>query len=166
MKQNGQSIRNNLPLKEILKAVLDKKAAISIKARGPSMSPFIKDGDIITIYPLEETLPIKRGDVVAAIGSFSNKLFVHRVVSAKRNAFLLKGDNNRSFDGLFTKGHILGRVKAIERNNKSVFFGLGLERLLIALLSKCGLLKPALNTTMHLKHSFHFNKKKEPRLYV
>ena len=51
---------------ELLQATLAEGAPFTFRARGSSMHPFIKDGDVITVSPLGEDSP-GLGDVVAFV---------------------------------------------------------------------------------------------------
>ena len=103
------------------------------------MSPFIKDGDDITLFPLNGISP-GLGDVVAFIHKGNGMPFIHRVVGKKGNTYLLKGDNATETDGLISESDILGCVRMVERRGLRVFFGLGPERFLIAYLNRRGIL--------------------------
>jgi hypothetical protein len=107
------------------------------------MSPFIKDGDAITVSPKIGCSP-RFGDVVAFIHPRTEKLFIHRVVWKRRDAYIVKGENTLESDGLIKKENILGVVTKVERKGKKVFLGLGPERFLIALLTRKNLLLPVL----------------------
>lgn len=136
-------------LLELIQAVLEKGACFRFSAPGGSMTPFILDGDIITIAPVS----IKRygiGSVVAFVRPSLEKLMVHRIVAVAQDQVLIKGDNgNDCPDGWVKKVHILGSVVQIERDGRCVRFGLGVERFMIAWLSnnnwllplRCGLAK-------------------------
>jgi signal peptidase I len=123
----------------LLKAVLAKGASLRFRAKGFSMSPFIKDGDVITVSPLQNTL-LRIGDIVAFIHPETGKLIVHRLVKRIDNSYFITGDNILQRDDLIPKKNILGRVTKLERANKRIFLGLGPERHLIALSSRKKLL--------------------------
>ena len=126
-------------LKELLRTVLDKGASFRFRAKGFSMSPFIKDGDVVTVAPMLGTAP-GLGDVVVFIHPHTEKLVIHRVVGKKPDSYLLKGDNFPDDDDFVPKANILGHVAKVERDGKSIFLGLGLERFLIAFLTRRRLL--------------------------
>jgi hypothetical protein len=126
-------------LAELLRDVLRKGAPFTFRAGGFSMSPFIKDGDDITLFPLNGISP-GLGDVVAFIHKGNGMPFIHRVVGKKGNAYLLKGDNATETDGFIPESDILGCVRMVERKGLRVFFGLGPERFLIAYLNRRGIL--------------------------
>ncbi|MBM4128546.1 MAG: hypothetical protein FJ243_00330 [Nitrospira sp.] len=108
------------------------------QAKGHSMSPFIKDGDVVTVSPLSSSPGI--GNVIASIHPETKRLSIHRVIGKEGDSYLIKGDNSSEADGLVEKGNILGYVTKVERDGEKVFIGLGPERFLIAFLSHIGLL--------------------------
>ena len=126
-------------LAELLQDVLKKGLPFTFRARGFSMSPFIKDGDDLTLFPLNGISP-GLGDVVAFIHKGSGVPFIHRVVGKKEDTYLLKGDNAKETDGFISASDILGSVRMVERRGLRVFFGLGPERFLIAYLNRRGIL--------------------------
>jgi hypothetical protein len=126
-------------LAELLRDVLTKGVPFTFRAGGFSMSPFIKDGDDVTLFPLNGISP-GLGDVVAFIHKKNGMPFIHRVVGKKGNTYLLKGDNTTETDGFLSESDILGCVRMVERKGLRVFFGLGPERFLIAYLNRRGIL--------------------------
>jgi hypothetical protein len=108
------------------------------------MSPFIKDGDVITIAPLLGN-SVSVGDVVAFLHPGTDKLTIHRVVGKRENTYRVRGDHTFGEDGLIPVGNILGRVKEVKRNEKNVWIGLGPERFLIAWLNRRGILFPLMH---------------------
>jgi signal peptidase I len=134
----------SLPLRELLIGALNKGASFRFRAKGFSMSPFIKDSDVVTVAPISTHNP-RIGDVVVFGTAVTEELVIHRVVGRKDTVhFFIKGDNLPTQVHLVPKSQILGRVQRVERNGKTVALGLGPERRLIALLSRRGLLLPLL----------------------
>jgi signal peptidase I len=140
---------SGLALIEILRAVLQKGAAVRFQAKGLSMSPFIKNEDVVTLAPLKDTYP-SLGDVVAFVLQKTDKLCVHRVVGREGDFYRTKGDNSSEADESVPRENILGFVSRVERNGKEVFVGLGPERYLIALLGGRGLLLPLIRPAWRL----------------
>jgi hypothetical protein len=128
-------------LKELLQAVLQRKRSFRFRARGRSMAPFIRDGDIVTVAPIAEA-PLRLGDVVAFLTPEEDRLTLHRLVARQGEAWMLQGDNLQFPDGLVPQQSILGRVTGIARRGRSIHWGLGPERGLLALLSRLNLLLP------------------------
>lgn len=83
---------------------LMKKKVIVI---GNSMSPFIKDGDILICDKQDE---YNIGDVVLIK---TDKFFCHRIIlcSKDKSFYLTKGDNSLEPDGWLRKDKIIGKVK-------------------------------------------------------
>jgi signal peptidase I len=142
-KKGGELHLSGPDLIKLLQAVLDKGVPFRFRAKGFSMSPFIKDNDVITVSPLTDD-STRSGDVVAFIRPEMKKLVIHRVVGKEGEYFHIKGDNITDTDELIPIANILGRVTRVERNGKKIFFGLGPERFLIAFLTRRGLLFPLL----------------------
>lgn len=106
------------------------------------MSPFIRDGDVITIAPIINHNP-GLGEVVAFTRPDTGKLVVHRIVAKRNDHALLVGDNiSDTPDGIIPMNKIIGRVINVERKHKHIWLGLGPERFLIAWLSRSRQLLP------------------------
>lgn len=136
-----------LPLKgpallELMRAVLDRGVPFRFCARGWSMAPFVRDGDVITVSPLQQALP-RVGEVVAFVRPGAGRLVVHRVVARRGRGLLIRGDSvPECADGTIAPEAVLGRVTRVERDGRDVWLGLGPERHLIAWLSRAGWLIP------------------------
>lgn len=133
----------NEVLLELITAALEKGSAFRFQAKGGSMTPFIKDGDVITLESIQGK-KIQRGDVVAVISPTPEKLRVHRVVKISKGSYIIKGDNAGGIDGAFDKAQILGRVIKVERGMRTIQLGSRAERALIGFLSGRNLLPRAL----------------------
>lgn len=127
---------------ELMEAVLNKGYPFRFCAKGWSMTPFIRDGDTITISPLQDRSP-GFGEIIAFENLELDKLVVHRVIGRNNGKYILRGDSitGKSSD-IVSPGLLLGHVTGIERNEKKLGLGLGTERYLIALLSRMDLLIP------------------------
>jgi signal peptidase I len=141
VKRGGELHLSSQAVTELMKAVFDKGAPFRFQAKGGSMFPFIREGDKMTLLAVK-SLRIKTGDVVAFHHPESKKFTVHRVIKRTERSYLIKGDNNPAADGLIPESEILGRVDKIERGTKKDVFGLGPEKYLIALVSRCQLFSP------------------------
>ncbi len=116
-------------------AVLGRGAAFRFKARGFSMAPFIRNGDVIMVVPITRRRA-GLGSIVAFTRPQTGQLVVHRITSVARDAVYIIGDNNADCpDGWVPIDHLLGSVTRIERDGQRVWLGLGVERYLIAWLS-------------------------------
>jgi hypothetical protein len=129
-------------LLELMRAVLARGVPFRFCARGWSMAPFIRDGDVITVSPLQAARPVT-GDVVAFVRPEGGNLVVHRVVARRGAAWWIQGDSVPEYEsGLIPRESLLGRVTRIERNGRYVRLGLGPERYVIAWLSRARWLIP------------------------
>lgn len=117
-------------LYELSDEVLVKnKKNIKFKARGSSMRPFIKDGDIVEVQPIGNT-SIKSGDVLL-FKSSPETICLHRVIKIKGNKFTIKGDASRRIDGIVESQNIIGKLNSIERNGSPVqITGISVNRIL------------------------------------
>jgi len=117
------------------------------------MTPFIRDGDVITVIPYSHHKP-RLGEIAAFIHPESGKLAVHRIIGKNSLACLIRGDTVSGMmnDGWIPKEKILGKVNRVERNGKKIRLGLrGPERYGIALFSRMGFLSFALRIMVKFK---------------
>ena len=128
-------------LRDMLCDVLNKGTLFRFKARGSSMSPFIKDGDVLTICSTQQS-DIKNGTIVVYYHKILNKPIIHRIVGKQNSYYLVKGDNTVGTADLVYEADILGRVSGIRRNGKITVFGLGPERFMISFLTRSCFLIP------------------------
>jgi hypothetical protein len=126
-------------LGELLRDILATGLCCRFRSKGHSMSPFVEDGDIVTVSPLRDACATF-GRLVAFHCPRTGKLIIHRVIGTKGNQYLTKGDNASEPDCLIPKKDVLGCVWQIERNGRRIYLGLGMERLAIGFLSRMGLL--------------------------
>lgn len=127
---------------DLLQAALDRKASFRFQVKGFSMSPFIKDSDIVTISPFNNG-SVRLGRSVAFVHPCTKKLVIHRVIGRCKcgKHYIIKGDSVPEIDGAIPRENILGYVKKVDRDGRRIFFGIGLERRLIAFLSKRNLFR-------------------------
>jgi signal peptidase len=92
--------------------------ALRFTAQGTSMSPLIRDGDVVLIEPICSKLP-KPSEIVLFTNQQGN-LVLHRVLKRWKKddevLYLLKGDQVATPDGIYEKAKIFGRLKAVERS--------------------------------------------------
>jgi hypothetical protein len=123
-------------LHQLMKAVLARGGVFHFRARGWSMTPFIRNGDTITVAPVSMEAPAV-GKVVACLQPATGQLVVHRIIARQGAAYLVQGDNAAGQpDDLVAPQDILGCVTRVERDGRRVYLGLGPERRLVAYLSR------------------------------
>jgi len=117
-----------------------KVTHIKVKGHGNSMTPFLRTGEILFIRPVNLKGLIRIGDIIALTDNKEEKIIIHRVINKKNDLFQIKGDNCKNSDGWFQKKSIIGVVsKKMKLSGKIISFKRW-ENLLIAFLSKTGLL--------------------------
>jgi phage repressor protein C with HTH and peptisase S24 domain len=130
-------------LPDLFAELLAKGHRATLRARGGSMWPAIRDGDVLTLAPLragDEGGPpaVRPGDVVAL--RCGEALVVHRVVRCEGGGVVLRGDALPREDGAFAASAILGRVVAVRRGSQELRLGRGalapLQRLVLRALRK------------------------------
>ena len=132
---------NESSLLDMMKSTLGGGKSFRFRARGGSMGPFIKEGDVVTIAPINGRLP-GLGDIVATVNGAAGRLFIHRVTRKNSEEYVTKGDAADSDDGPVSANQILGCVTCVERGGKKVRLGLGQERRALGFLSGKGFLAP------------------------
>lgn len=135
VKKGGDLPLSGQAMSELMKVVFEKGASLSFAAKGFSMFPNIREGDRITVSSLKSP-QIGIGVVVAYTHPKTQKFAVHRVIKRKGRSYLIKGDNNLSPDGLIPRSNIQGYLAKLEREGRRISFGLGPERIVIALFNR------------------------------
>jgi hypothetical protein len=95
--------------------LLRRGERLRIKARGGSMLPFVRDGDVAHVMP-SAGREIRVGDVIC-YETPPGGLILHRVVERDRDRFVAKGDA-LAFTEAIDRQHLLGRVVAVERRGR------------------------------------------------
>ena len=87
---------------------------------GVSMSPYIRDGDMVLVQ--HSLRPIRPGDVI--VFRRADGFVGHRVLFRRGQTggmvYRTKGDNLRGFDAPVHQSSVLGRVVRIQKNSKSI----------------------------------------------
>ena len=105
---------------ELSKEVLDRGGCLRFRAGGGSMHPFVRDEDVITVSPIENS-SIQIGDVVFC-STAGNRVIVHRVINKYKKEdsepIVIKGDACFGSPERVNAQDVLGKVVAIERNGR------------------------------------------------
>jgi hypothetical protein len=150
---------NQSDLVDLLVAVLATGRSFRFRAKGWSMAPFIRDGDLISVSPVPPRGPAV-GQVVAFLRADSGQLVVHRVIAAGPQGYAIRGDNVAGFeDAAVARERIIGCVTQVTRDGKEVRLGLGPESRLIAGLSRTGWLRPLRARIAPLRSLFRSRKR-------
>lgn len=148
MHEGGELNLAGGPFSGLVAEILGKGSAVRLRAKGGSMAPFIKDGDVIVIAPLGGKAP-RIGDVAAFVHPGLYRLAVHRIVAGTAEGFVMRGDNCGEPDGEVVAAAVLGRVASIERNGRMLRMGGSLKRRVLARLSKAGVLRQLVALARH-----------------
>jgi len=147
-------------ISKLMCEVLARGGTFRFRAGGSSMFPFIRDGDVVSIVSLPSRTPrlgaviaFRRADPAVVYRAY---LVVHRLVRRTRRGFHFLGDNNcrGSTEGPLDRSSLMGEVARVERRGMRVRFGLGPERILIALASQTGLLRPSMRLVMLSRRAY------------
>jgi signal peptidase I len=138
--QGDELILSKESLLGLMTAVLGKGRAFRFKAKGWSMTPFIRDGDVITVDPIASE-PCQVGQVVAFRSTDERCLVVHRIIARTGAGYLIQGDYALyESDGIVRHEQLLGQVSRVERDGRRIWLGQGPGRVFIAWLSRRGYL--------------------------
>jgi len=116
----------------IAQEVLGRGRALRFKATGGSMSPFIRNGDVVEVVPFKGKINL--GDVVLYHSSYGNPV-VHRVIHRNKERIITKGDSVSNSDQPVLFRKVLGRVVTVEKNGWCIRLDRPMGRLLNILLA-------------------------------
>ena len=112
--------------------ILQQGTSLRFTAHGSSMSPFIRDGDVMTVEPVR-VADLKVGDVVF-YHTNGEMLAAHRVVGrhveGDEIVLTMRGDSSLRYDEKVHAGRILGRVVNVQRGKKVFHLNKGWMRVL------------------------------------
>ena len=116
----------------IAHGVLSRGRILKFKAKGGSMSPFIRNGDVVEVVPAKGKINL--GDIILYRSSYGNPV-VHRVIQRNKESIITKGDSVPSSDEPILSEQVLGRVVAVEKNGWRMRLDSPMVRLLNILLA-------------------------------
>jgi signal peptidase I len=130
---------------ELMRAVLGRGLPFRTMVRGSSMSPFIRDEDVLTVTSLGGHRP-RVGDIIAFTLPGAGRLVIHRIVASDEDGWQTRGDNCRGSDGVVIRGQIVGRVVRCARDGRRIRIGVEVGGAWVAALSRHGLISRAGST--------------------
>jgi hypothetical protein len=143
---------------EVLADLLSFGSCVRLVARGGSMSPWIRDGDVLTIAPAAASSRgrPRLGDVVAFRHPGSDRLVIHRLVSRSAGGWIARGDRCPTPDGFVANGDVLGIVTEATCGPRRRLHPQGAAGLLLAAASRFSLrlrdrMRPAVPETPGLR---------------
>jgi signal peptidase len=118
--EEGMGQEKVILLQEIISA---RGRRLRLRIRGASMSPTLRDGDLVEVRPVEPA-QLRVGDLVL-FKTQQGDLLVHRCVTkSDENGqvwFTTKGDASPSFDSPIGPEQVLGRVNLILRKRRPIY---------------------------------------------
>jgi len=94
--------------------------SLRFRARGASMQPLVRSGDILLVKSVDPQR-VRIGDVVLC-SQGQDRILVHRVIGKRSTTdghrFLVQGDQSPQADGWLAQHQVLGRLVAVERDGK------------------------------------------------
>src|SRR5476649_2470092 len=109
---------------DLLGARIDDARAIgrfSFRAEGLSMYPAIRDGELVTVGPVDGD-HVVRGDVLLC--RHSTRMLAHRVVSmngyGSDRVLQLRGDAKQGCDAPVAARDVIGKVLSVRRNGRAI----------------------------------------------
>lgn len=116
--------------------MLSEGHSVRFLAKGTSMHPLVRNGDILLITPIQADF-VKVGEIVLCTAG-TDWVLVHRVLRRRSGAdgtnFFLQGDQAAAPDGWFNREQIHGYLQAIERKGRRISMTGGVARLIGILL--------------------------------
>lgn len=114
--------RRTLQFSWVASEILTRGNALRFRAHGRSMYPFIRDGDVVEVKPVQAAA-VGLGDVVLCRYG-EGRLVAHRVIGVStengRCVLAMKGDSARHRDAPIYSEQVLGQVIVIERGGRKV----------------------------------------------
>lgn len=107
---------------ELAAEILGRGKTLRFQARGVSMRPLVRDGDVLLVKPIDPQ-SIRLGDVVLCKNQ-AEQAVVHRVICKRQEpdglAYQVKGDQSVQPDGWLPVGCVYGKLIGIERDGQSI----------------------------------------------
>jgi hypothetical protein len=118
----GKVKLNHSEFTQLSSEILDEGKILRFTAHGSSMAPFIRDGDILTVEPVDHTL-LRVGKIVF-YRTEGDSLIAHRIVGIQEDSegILLKvrGDVSPGSEDVITLDKILGLIVSVARRGKEI----------------------------------------------
>lgn len=100
---------------DLFQTILKSGSGLRVRATGSSMTPFIRNGEVVTIRKTGQS-SLRRGDIIFYRNSQGLPV-LHRLIrrDSKAHSLLSKGDALRYFDKPVSSEDVMGRVCLIEK---------------------------------------------------
>lgn len=105
--------------KSSFEEILNKGETLYYRNVGNSMLPFIKEGEDLLVIDAYKDQRLKVGDVILYKRD-TGKYVLHRIVSVRKNDYLLRGDNQYNTETGIVDRHILGVLREVIKPNQRI----------------------------------------------
>ncbi len=114
-------------------------SSVRLRVHGESMLPALWPGHVVEIASCSLEA-LHNGDIVLALRD--NRVFLHRLVSTQKNAFVLRGDSMPGPDPQYSTEALLGRlVRGVDLTNRRGLPAIAWCRAVGALFCHCSVLR-------------------------
>jgi ribosomal protein L35AE/L33A len=107
---------------DLVVQVLSAGHALRFRARGRSMHPLVRDGDVLDVLPVEHAA-VGVGDIILYRSPCSG-IVVHRVLgthdTGQGAVLVVKGDAARTPDPEVVESQVFGKIVGIERGGRRI----------------------------------------------
>lgn len=127
--------------------LLKQGEAVSFPIRGWSMYPFLSDGDMVTVEPLENrSLAVNDAILYRRI---NGPLVLHRLMKIEEEEFYFCGDNQTEIEGPLNRSQLLGILVSYTHNGKQHHTADISDRLLTSAWRRLRPLRPLISNSVH-----------------
>ena len=123
-------ILDRVNLSSLAADILGKGGAFRFRAPGGSMHPFIRNGDVLEVRPVDSAV-IRPADIILYHRE-NRRLIAHRVIGRARKQYttelLVRGDTDPFNTEIVFLESVLGRVVRVQRGEKILVMDSGLWR--------------------------------------
>ena len=115
-KRSKSSERSARSMNKTFEEIIAEQGRLVYTSVGDSMSPLIRENDLLVIEPVKE--PLEVGDI-PLYKRDSGQYVLHRIVKIKNGKYTMKGDNRDFIEKGITDRHIIGVLTQIVRSGKT-----------------------------------------------
>ena len=127
--------------------LLKQGIPVSFPIRGWSMYPFLSDGDMVTVEPLEEHIPSVNDAILYR--RINGPLVLHRLMKIDHKGYYFCGDNQTEIEGPLNRSQLLGILVSYTHNGKQVQSADSSYQLLTSVWRHMRPLRPVISKTVH-----------------
>ncbi|MFH0940405.1 MAG: GNAT family N-acetyltransferase [Candidatus Omnitrophota bacterium] len=104
--------------KKLMGDISGKAEILRLQAKGGSMYPFIKSGDWVEAFLVNDKTVLKRGDII--LFEKDGYFYAHRLIVKRGEEYIAKGDFSQSADEPVLRKDIIAKIAAVYRKDSRV----------------------------------------------